>query len=389
MNHFAAVCKGQVPRVKQSWQKPKSLHHVNEQSDNSDESVYSLRHINSTGGIFMVPVKYHAAERTVVMNSQLDTGATCSAMSYRDLTRILGNNKPILLPSTGDIKLYDGTVVVPRGRYTLPVSRERGAEHKVTFDILEKAPWPIFDGATCVKYKWVSLKRVNMTNSEILTREGIEREYSDVFKGLGCLQGEYHIEIDPEIRPVQHAPRRVPVPLKDRLKDKIDHMEKQGIIAKVTKPTEWISSLVAVQSQNKLRVCIDPRDLNKAKTSKIPMPTVEEILPKLAKAKVFTVLDAKDGFFQVKLDEPSSYLTTFWTPFGRYRYLRMPQGISSAPEEYQRRQVEVLDGLLGVEVIADDILCYGSGDTMAEAVQTNDRNLLNLLQRAREANFKV
>ena len=78
------------------------------------------------------------------------------------------------------------------------------------------------------------------------------------------------------------------------------------------------------------------------------MSTVEDVLPKLANVKVFTVLDAKVGFYQVKLE------TTFWIQFGRYRYLRMPQGISSAPEEYQN---EALVGLKGVEVIADDILC--------------------------------
>ena len=113
------------------------------------------------------------------------------------------------------------------------------------------------------------------------------------------------------------------------------------------------------------------------------MPTVDEVLPKLSKAKVFTVLDAKDGFHQVKLDNESSLLTTFWTPFGRYRYLRMPQGISSAPEEYQRRQNEALAGLSGVEVIADDILCYGSGESA-----DHDRNLVNLLKRARSVNVK-
>lgn len=92
-------------------------------------------------------------------------------------------------------------------------------------------------------------------------------------------------------------------------------------IVKENGPTEWISSLVAVQKPLKLRVCIDPRDLKRAITrSKHQMLTVDEVLPKLV--KVFTVLDAKDGFYQVKLDEDSSLLTTFWTPFGRYR---MPQ----------------------------------------------------------------
>ena len=93
---------------------------------------------------------------------------------------------------------------------------------------------------------------------------------------------------------------------------------KQGIIVKETKPTEWISSLVAVQKPGKLRVCIDQRDVNRAiKRPKYQMLTVDQVLPKLSKAKVFTVLDAKDGFHQVKLDNESSLLTTFWTPFGR------------------------------------------------------------------------
>ena len=119
------------------------------------------------------------------------------------------------------------------------------------------------------------------------------------------------------------------------------------------------------------------------------MPTVNEVLPKLAQAKVFTVLDVKDGFYQVKLDKERLLLTMFWTPFGRYGYLRMPQGISSAPEEYQLCQNEANAGLNGVEVIADDILCYGSGETMEDALKDHDSNLLNLLDRARRMNLKL
>ena len=211
---------------------------------------------------------------------------------------------------------------------------------------------------------------------------------------LSCLLGEYHIKIDPNNRPVQQTPppRRVPVPLKTKLKEKTDEMETEGIIIQETKPTDWISSLVAVQKPRKLRVCIDSRDLNRAiKRPKYQMSTVDEVLPKLAKAKVITVLDAKDGFYQVKLDKESSLLTTFWTPFGRYRYryLRMAKGISSEAEEYQRRQNEALAGLNGVEVIADDILFYGSGETMEDALKDYDSNLLNLLGRACSMNFKL
>ena len=81
-------------------------------------------------------------------------------------------------------------------------------------------------------------------------------------------------------------------------------------------------------------------------------------------------------------------MTTFWTPFGRYRWLRMPFGISSAPEEFQRRLHEITAGLAGVEVIADDILIYGAGDTDEQASADHDQNLINLLHRAKENNLK-
>lgn len=119
------------------------------------------------------------------------------------------------------------------------------------------------------------------------------------------------------------------------------------------------------------------------------MPTLEEVLPRLSKAKVFTTLDAKDGFYQIGLDEASSKKTTFWTPFGRYRYLRMPFGISLAPEEFERRLHEQLSGLDGVEILRDDILVAGYGDTQEEAEANHDENLKKLLDRARKANLKL
>ena len=74
-------------------------------------------------------------------------------------------------------------------------------------------------------------------------------------------------------------------------------------------------------------------------------------------------MDTARGFNQIVLGKISSYLTTFWTPFGQYHYNKMPFGITSGPEEYQRRQHEILEGLDNVAVVADDILIYGMGET--------------------------
>ena len=91
----------------------------------------------------------------------------------------------------------------------------------------------------------------------------------------------------------------------------------------------------------------------------------------------------------MKLDQKSAVLTTFWTPYGRYKYLRMPFGISSVLEEFQRRMHEVCQGLDGVAVIADDILVYGCGDTEDEYMKDHDASLKALLKRARETNLKL
>ena len=111
---------------------------------------------------------------------------------------------------------------------------------------------------------------------------------------------------------------------------------KKNIIAPVMDPTDWVSSLVVVEKKNgKLRLCIDPKDLNNnLKRSHFPLPTLDEIIDDLHESKVFSTFDCRNGFWQVKLTDESSYLTTFNSPFGRYRWLRMPFGLSSASEEY-------------------------------------------------------
>ena len=105
------------------------------------------------------------------------------------------------------------------------------------------------------------------------------------------------------------------------------------------------------------------------------LPKIDEILPELAKVKVFSVPDAKNGFWQVKLEESSNVLTNFWRLFGKYRWLRMPFGNATIAEEYQRCLHLVLEGLVGVHVVADDILITSQGETEEEALQDHNRNL--------------
>lgn len=140
-------------------------------------------------------------------------------------------------------------------------------------------------------------KEVNYTN-QYLSEEGITTEYKDVFRELGCFKNAYDLTINTEINPIVHAPRRVPITLKAKLKTTLDTLVKNEVIAPVSEPTKWVSSLVLVEVPKKLRMCLDPKDLNKAiLRSHYPMSVIDEIPPDLTEAKIFSVVDAKDGFW--------------------------------------------------------------------------------------------
>ena len=109
----------------------------------------------------------------------------------------------------------------------------------------------------------------------------------------------------------------------------------------------------------------------------------------LARPGFLFVADTRNRFWHIQLDDARSDLTTFGTPWGRFRWLRLPFGISPPSEQFQRRLEEALEGLSGVKTIHDDILIYGCGSSDEEALANHDRNLEALFQRRREKNIKL
>ena len=98
-----------------------------------------------------------------------------------------------------------------------------------------------------------------------LDKEAMLKDYGDAFDDLGCLPGKYHIETDPTVKPSHNPPRRVPVATKSAIKKKINQVIKEGILANVSEPTDWISNMVAAKKSNgDLRICIDPSHLKRA-----------------------------------------------------------------------------------------------------------------------------
>uniref|UniRef100_A0A8C5PPV9 Gypsy retrotransposon integrase-like protein 1 n=1 Tax=Leptobrachium leishanense TaxID=445787 RepID=A0A8C5PPV9_9ANUR len=209
-------------------------------------------------------------------------------------------------------------------------------------------------------------------------------DYPELTRTTGTLPGKYTIKIDPEAQGVVHPVRRQPAALRNKILEKLQEMVKDGYITKVNQPTEWVSSMVAAVRNGKIRICIDPSDLNKViKREHYPMRTIEEVVSAIPGAKVFSVLDAKSGFLQIELDEASSFLTTFNTPIGRFRWLRLPFGLKCAPEIFQRIMDEMLEGISGAISVMDDILIA------APSVPEHDEILRKVIQRATSYNLSL
>ena len=199
--------------------------------------------------------------------------------------------------------------------------------------------------------------------------------YPNSFDRLGSLKGEYDIRVDPTVKPQQHSRRKVPIESKEAIEKEIDYMLEEGIVVEQIEPTPWVSSATFPKKANgDTRVCLDPKDLNKAiiRENHKPM-TVEEIAHQLAGAVVYTKADALKAFLQVHLTYEASLLTTFNYHHGRLRFLRMPFRAKMSQDVFQLRMDAILEQCPSVIGIHDDIVIFGTSN------EDHDANLINLM----------
>ena len=129
------------------------------------------------------------------------------------------------------------------------------------------------------------------------TKEDIIQKFSDVFdEKVGKINGKYKIILEEYKYPVKHCQWSMAVALQEKVKKKLNSLEEKGIIEKISEPTEWISSMVIVANKNNdIRICLDPKDLNKyIKREHYPLPIIEEITPRLTKCKIFYCTRCKE-----------------------------------------------------------------------------------------------
>ncbi|CAB4023870.1 Hypothetical predicted protein [Paramuricea clavata] len=205
LNHFAKCCRSRkVHGIDQTHTDPDILFvgTVDKKPEQSTKTELTKDECFITLEVNETPIKF-----------KVDTGSKANIIPMSTYRELKEPKEPIQTSKTS-LTSYTGDKLNVVGKCTLKSSQE--------LDII---------------------KVVMSTNKE----RDLKEKYSDVFKGLGCPKEPYHIELDPEVSPVVNAARKVPVAIKGRLKLELEEMEKQGVIRKVDRPTDWVNSIAIVE----------------------------------------------------------------------------------------------------------------------------------------------
>ena len=390
-NHFAVCCEASKSPPKLAH-KTRSYHgygrkvyNVNDDcSESETETIGCVNAVNNQAeeihAEFLLDNK--------VVKFQVDCGATVNIIPEK----FIGNRG--LNKCSKVLRMWNRSEVKPLGQCRMTIRNVKTRKkYSVEFVVVRESFVPLL-GAKAVQQ--MGLIKVNTKNfkvaSVVVDSDPIVSKYASVFDSdIGKLPGVVHLETDSTCPPKVLPPRRVPVALKDKFYDKLQDLVDKDVLAPVDQPTAWVSQyVVATKKSGDLRICIDPGPLNKAlKREHYQIPVIDDIMPELSKARVFSKLDLRNGYWHCELDEPSSLLTTFQTPKGRFRWKRLPFGTSVSSEIFQKRLSQALAGLPGVYCIHDDIFVCGFGDTDEIANKDHDQNLERLLQCCVKNNIKL
>lgn len=372
LNHFAVSCK------------VKNIKNVGQEGDgdgtSSSEEIF-VGNINacssSKKGIWDEIIEIEGKEFKI----RLDTGADVNVLPMKSFKSI---NKQCSIKKTDYVlKAFEGTISKPVGVVNL-CCRYKNRSVYEKFVIVEGANQILLGGQACLHLNL--MKRVDKISSELsIDKEKFVKENLDIFNGTGKFPGKCQITTK-NFEAVSHPPARIPHAIRAALKNELDRLVKRKAIVMVhdIDPRASINRMVIVEKTNgKLRLCLDPSDLNKQIVRKPRLtPSIEETFSKLNGKSIFTVFDLSEGYHHLELDDNSSWKCCFATPFGIYRFVVLPYGLSNSQDLFQEQVEKHFGDIENVQICHDDMIVAGA--TKSE----HDIAVAKVLERARQVNAK-
>ena len=378
--HLAKVCLSKF--------KKKDVHDIRVTSDGTSESVPDPSQIPSDH-MFLGPIS-----ATPLTNSV--HAISCKEKSLLEVCLALD---PEGKKTRALCKMDSGaeTNIIPKSLYNQLSPRVMNL-HKPTTKLTAYGGSKIPNLGSCQIY----IKGPNNPNPKLIQAEVVDvdgpaiignmseyllKEYEDVFTGIGCFPGPpYHIETNQDMPPVIHPQRQVPIQLQDAYQEELERLIQAGILLPIhDEYTPWVNSTVVTRKPNgTIRLCLDPRDLDKAiQRTPYYVRTIDDVIPKESGASHISILDARSGFWQVELDDKSSKLCTFSTPWGKYTWKRLPFRLTCSGDVFQEKMDTVFGKLDGLSGIADHTFVYGKSEV------EHDQHIHDLLNTARDNNVRL
>ncbi|XP_043237499.1 uncharacterized protein K02A2.6-like [Amphibalanus amphitrite] len=302
---------------------------------------------------------------------QVDTGASCSILSM-DLARKLFKGVPYE-SSTASLYGFAKTPLSVKG--TLPtVVRFNGQEATTDFFLVETPNQEAIMGLNLINALGITLhpasNSIYSVEAEAQPLPAIEHY-------------EHRIVLKPGATPTAYRLRRLPLSVREEVSAELQRLLHDGIIEKID-ASEWVSPLaVSRRKDGRIRVCVDLRGPNSQIVAEVhPLPTIDELESKLH-GSVYSRIDLKTAYHQLRLHKDSRDITAFLTPDGLMRYTRVPFGLVSSGSAFQKLLSSLLKGVPGCGHYLDDILVSGKDH------QEHDTRLKEVMDRLARANVTI
>ena len=298
----------------------------------------------------------------VPIDFQIDTGAACSVMNHNDFTN---NFKDLRLEdSTASLKTYSGQNIEVVGSTEVLVEYS-GSIFKLPL-IVTKGSAPPLLGRNWLREINPQWEEVLVVSSENVTINNILHKYESVFNNnAGCLKDhKVKLHVNPNHSPKYMKSRQPPFALREQIQAELNRLEASGIIEKV-QFSDWATPIVPIPKKDgSLRICGDYKvTVNKViNQDEYPIPRLEDLTSKLAGGVKFTSIDFSHAYTQLQLESDSKNFTTINTHCGLFRYLRLPFGISSCPQIFQRTIEHLFKDIPFCAIYFDNMIVSGIDD---------------------------
>ena len=332
-----------------------------------DDDSYTDEYAYALDGCCNIPVLINGVGVDIV----IDSGASCNTIN----TVIAKQLKEIGTPFNDCRRLihpYGSSPIPCHQLVSAPIQVEGREPIQADFLVVPGNSPPLLGKETAERLGVLSIGVKHLSNTPQLESTKLYAKYPGISDGIGCLKNtQVTLHIDKTVPPVARKHDRTPFHMRTKVAAEIQKLEQEGIIEKVSGPTEWVSRIVTPpkpKSPNEIRLCVDMRDANRAilRTRHIT-PTIDELTADLNGATVFSKLDLKSGYHQLELHPSCRYITTFSTHVGLYQYKRLSFGINSAAEIFQHTIQTLIADIPGARNVSDDIVVYGSNQSEHDA----------------------